>query len=75
MGIKKSSTIAYPYGAANTESISAAAGAGYRMGFNITDGYVRTGDPLMNLNRFNIGPEIDLDAFAAIVSGTAQWIQ
>jgi hypothetical protein len=45
------------------------------MGFNITDGYVRTGDPLMNLNRFNIGPEIDLDAFAAIVSGTAQWIQ
>ena len=71
-GINRPFAIAYPYGAAGSEALKASAGAGYRMGFTIEKGYVRTGDPLMGLKRFNIGPEVDIDSFAAIVSGTLQ---
>jgi peptidoglycan/xylan/chitin deacetylase (PgdA/CDA1 family) len=71
MGIKKPSAIAYPYGIAGAAAKEAAAGVGYRMGFTITGGYVRPGDPVMSLKRFNIGPDIDMNSFAAIVSGTA----
>lgn len=71
IGLNKPFTIAYPYGEAGSAALGASAGAGYRMGFSITDGYVRPGDPVMNLHRFNIGPEIDINYFAAIVNGTA----
>jgi len=68
-GINRPFSIAYPYGATGAEALKASAGAGYRMGFTIEDGYVRAGDPPMGLKRFNIGPGVDMEAFMAIVNG------
>ncbi|MCL5057630.1 MAG: polysaccharide deacetylase family protein [Actinobacteria bacterium] len=70
VGINRPFSIAYPYGAAGPAALEASSGAGYRMGFTIEKGYVRTGDQPTSLKRFNIGPEVDIDSFAAIVSGT-----
>lgn len=69
IGIPKPAAIAYPYGAAGPAAIEAASLAGYSMGFTIERGYVRPGDPVMELRRFNIGPEMGMDDFATVVSG------
>lgn len=73
IGLPRPTAIAYPYGAAGPAAIEAAALAGYSMGFTIERGYVRPGDPVMALNRFNIEPAMSLDDFARVVSG--KWIK
>ncbi|MHB8157913.1 MAG: polysaccharide deacetylase family protein, partial [Desulfocucumaceae bacterium] len=72
VGIHNPYAMAYPYGAYSQAAINAATGEGYSIGFTITKGYVRGGDPVMALNRFGIGPDVSLDTFANIVSGNAQ---
>jgi len=69
MGIPRPYFMAYPYGEAGPEAVEAASLAGYRLGFTIEEGYVRPGDPPMFLKRFNIGPDMDMDSFANLVSG------
>lgn len=69
IGLPKPGAIAYPYGVAGPAAVDAASSAGYKMGFTIDRGYVRPGDPVMKLMRFNIGPEMSIDDFAEVVSG------
>ncbi|MFZ5650380.1 MAG: polysaccharide deacetylase family protein [Bacillota bacterium] len=73
IGLPRPTAIAYPYGAAGPAAIEAAALAGYSMGFTIERGYVRPGDPVMTLNRFNIGPEMSMDDFTRVLSG--KWLK
>ncbi|MFZ5643032.1 MAG: polysaccharide deacetylase family protein [Bacillota bacterium] len=70
IGIRRVQAIAYPYGANSAAATGAALSAGYRIGFTIDEGYVRPGDSIMALKRFNIGPDVDLNKFTEIITGT-----
>jgi peptidoglycan/xylan/chitin deacetylase (PgdA/CDA1 family) len=69
LGIPRPAAIAYPFGEFSPAAVKSAGAAGYRLGFTIEAGYVRTGDRPMTLKRFSIGPETSLETFINIVSG------
>lgn len=68
-GLARPIALAYPFGTYDAESLRAVAGAGMQLGFTVRHGYVRKGDPPMELKRLVIFPGTSICRFGELVTG------
>ncbi len=69
MGLPEPTAFAYPYGAYDDEVLRALEAESIALGFTVKRGYVRRGDPPLELKRLIILPGTSVCRFAELVTG------
>ena len=69
---KEVSSIAYPFGDYNTDTVKAAKQAGYSLGFTTNLGLSDRSDDIFELDRIYISSNYDMNTFKDLINNTSK---